>query len=55
MKLAASYQNIELMAPDDAALSFFKSPFAAYDTSGAVYIAETFYYFLIMANINQFN
>ncbi|MBT9440061.1 MAG: hypothetical protein GAS50_12870, partial [Desulfobacterales bacterium] len=39
MKLAASYQNIELMAPDDAALSFFKSPFAAHDTGSAVDIA----------------
>jgi hypothetical protein len=39
MKLAASYQNIELMTPDDAALSFFKSPFAVYDTCGAVDIA----------------
>jgi len=27
------------MAPDDAALSLFKRPFAAYDTGGAVYIA----------------
>jgi len=39
MKLAASYQNIELMAPDDVALSFFKSPFAAHDTGSAVDIA----------------
>ncbi len=39
MKLAASFQNIELMAPDDAALSFFKSPFAAHDTGSAVDIA----------------
>jgi hypothetical protein len=39
MKLAAAYQNIELMAPDNAALSFFKSPFAAHDTGSAVDIA----------------
>lgn len=39
MKLAAAYQSIELMAPDDAAISFFKSPFAAHDTGSAVDIA----------------
>ena len=39
MKLAASYGNIRLMAPDDAAVSFFKSPFAAHETGSAVDIA----------------
>ena len=39
MKLAASYGNIRLMAPDDAAVSFFKSPFRAHETGSAVDIA----------------
>ncbi len=39
MKLAATYQDIRLMAPDDAMLSFFKSPFAAHETGSAVDIA----------------
>ncbi|MEA1864522.1 MAG: peptidase M23, partial [Euryarchaeota archaeon] len=39
MKLAASYGDIRLMAPDDAAVSFFKSPFAAHETGSAVDIA----------------
>ena len=36
MKLAASYGEIQLMAPDDAAVSFFKSPFRAHETGSAV-------------------
>lgn len=36
MKLAAKYQDIRLMAPDDAMISFFKSPFAAHETGSAV-------------------
>ena len=39
MKLAASYGDIHLMAPDDAAVSFFKSLFAAHETGSAVDIA----------------
>ena len=39
MKLAASYGDIHLMAPDDAAVSFFKSPFRAHETGSAVDIA----------------
>ena len=39
MKLAASYGDIRLMAPDDAAASFFKSPFRAHETGSAVDIA----------------
>lgn len=39
MKLAATYKDIRLMAPDDAMLSFFKSPFAAHETGSAVDIA----------------
>ncbi|MEA1944010.1 MAG: hypothetical protein U9N07_01515, partial [Euryarchaeota archaeon] len=36
MKLAAAYKDVKLMAPDNAAVSFFKSPFAAHDTGSAV-------------------
>lgn len=39
MKLAASYGDIMIMAPDDAHFSFFKSPFAAHETGSAVDIA----------------
>jgi len=39
VKLAASYGDIRLMAPDDAAVSFFKSPFRAHETGSAVDIA----------------
>ncbi|HIE32379.1 MAG TPA: hypothetical protein EYP67_08425 [Methanosarcinales archaeon] len=39
MKLAATCRNIRLMAPDDAAVSFFKSPFTAHETGSAVDIA----------------
>ncbi len=39
VKLAASYGDIRLMAPDDAAASFFKSPFRAHETGSAVDIA----------------
>gem|GEM_PF-676156 len=39
MKLAAAYKDVKLMAPDDAAVSFFKSPFAAHDTGSAIDIA----------------
>lgn len=39
MKIAASYKDIKIMAPDDASFSFFKSPFAAHDTGSAVDIA----------------
>ncbi len=39
MKLVASYKDIKIMAPDDAAFSFFKSPFAAHETGSAVDIA----------------
>ncbi|PXF61657.1 MAG: hypothetical protein C4B59_03670 [Candidatus Methanogaster sp.] len=39
VKLAASYGDTQLMAPDDAAASFFKSPFRAHETGSAVDIA----------------
>ena len=39
MKLAASYGDIRLMAPDNTAVSFFKSPFRAHETGSAVDIA----------------
>ena len=39
VKLAASYGDIRLMAPDAAAASFFKSPFRAHETGSAVDIA----------------